>query len=196
MEHRAQAPAGRTFLLAAEYQPPHEEPRDEYPFSYTTGRTIYHFHTRTKTARAPQLQRAAPDVWVEIHPSDADDLGVGEGDLVRVESPRGRLEARARISGIKEGLVFVPFHYGYFDSDGLDARPRAANELTITEWDPASKQPLYKVGAVGVTKVATSDGTPAPAPTNTASAPTSAGSVPEIAGGEAAEVDETVGEEG
>ena len=196
MEHRAQAPAGRTFLLAAEYQPPHEEPRDEYPFSYTTGRTIYHFHTRTKTARVPQLQRAAPDVWVEIHPSDADDLGVGEGDLVRVESPRGRLEARARISGIKEGLVFVPFHYGYFDSDGLDARPRAANELTITEWDPASKQPLYKVGAVGVTKVATSDGTPAPAPTNTASAPTSAGSVPEIAGGEAAEVDETVGEEG
>jgi ferredoxin-nitrate reductase len=196
MEHRAQAPAGRAFLLAAEYQPPHEEPRDEYPFSYTTGRTIYHFHTRTKTARAPQLQGAAPDVWVEIHPSDADDLGVGEGDLVRVESPRGRLEARARISGIKEGLVFVPFHYGYFDSDGLDARPRAANELTITEWDPASKQPLYKVGAVGVTKVATSDGTPAPAPTNTASAPTSAGSVPETAGGEAAEVDETVGEEG
>jgi ferredoxin-nitrate reductase len=196
MEHRAQAPAGRAFLLAAEYQPPHEEPRDEYPFSYTTGRTIYHFHTRTKTARAPQLQGAAPDVWVEIHPSDADDLGVGEGDLVRVESPRGRLEARARISGIKEGLVFVPFHYGYFDSDGLDARPRAANELTITEWDPASKQPLYKVGAVGVTKVATSDGVPAPAPTNTASAPTSAGSVPETAGGEAAEVDETVGEEG
>src|SRR5215218_9055167 len=196
MEHRAQAPAGRAFLLAAEYQPPHEEPRDEYPFSYTTGRTIYHFHTRTKTARAPQLQGAAPDVWVEIHPSDADDLGVGEGDLVRVESTRGRLEARARISGIKEGLVFMPFHYGYFDSDGLDARPRAANELTITEWDPASKQPLYKVGAVGVTKVATSDGTPAPAPTNTASAPTSAGSVPETAGGEAAEVDETVGEEG
>jgi ferredoxin-nitrate reductase len=196
MEHRAQAPAGRAFLLAAEYQPPHEEPRDEYPFSYTTGRTIYHFHIRTKTARAPQLQGAAPDVWVEIHPSDADDLGVGEGDLVRVESPRGRLEARARISGIKEGLVFVPFHYGYFDSDGLDARPRAANELTITEWDPASKQPLYKVGAVSVTKVATSDGTPAPAPTNTASAPTSAGSVPETAGGEAAEVDETVGEEG
>jgi ferredoxin-nitrate reductase len=194
MEHRAQAPAGRAFLLAAEYQPPHEEPREEYPLRYTTGRTIYHFHTRTKTARAPQLQNAAPDVWVEIHPSDADDLGIGEGDMVRVESPRGRLEAKVRISSIKEGLVFVPFHYGYFDEP--DGQPRAANELTITEWDPASKQPLYKVGAVRVTKVATSDGTPAPAPTNTASAPTSAGSVPETAGGEAAEVDETVGEEG
>jgi ferredoxin-nitrate reductase len=193
MEHRALAPGGRAFLLAAGYQSSHEEPREEYPLRYTTGRTIYHFHTRTKTARAPQLQNAAPDAWVEMHPSDAEELGVGEGDMVRVESPRGRLEARARISGIKEGLVFVPFHYGYFDGNG---HLRAANELTITEWDPASKQPLYKVGAVRVTKVATSDGTPAPAPTNTASAPTSAGSVPETAGGEAAEVDETVGEEG
>src|SRR5829696_7261486 len=193
MEHKALAPAGRAFLLAAEYQPPHEEPTDEYPFSYTTGRTIYHFHTRTKTARAPQLQNAAPDVWVELSPTDAGSLGVGEGDLVRVESPRGRLEAKARISGIKEGVLFAPFHYGYFDGNG---HLRAANELTLTEWDPASKQPLYKVGAVRVTKLATSDGTPAPAPTNTASAPTSAGSVPETAGGEAAEVDETVAKEG
>jgi ferredoxin-nitrate reductase len=193
MEHKALAPAGRAFLLTAEYQPPHEEPDEEYPFSYTTGRTIYHFHTRTKTARAPQLQGAAPEVWVEISPADAGSLGVGEGDVVRVESPRGQLEAKARISGIREGVVFAPFHYGYFDGNEY---LRAANELTITEWDPASKQPLYKVGAVRVTKVATSDGTPAPAPTNTASAPISAGSVPETAGGEAAEVDETVGKEG
>src|SRR5215208_6506903 len=60
MEHRAHASAGRAFLKAADYTPPHEEPREEYPFSYNTGRTIYHFHTRTKTARAPQLQNAAP----------------------------------------------------------------------------------------------------------------------------------------
>ncbi len=175
-EHRAMSPAGRAILLAAEYQPPHEEPGEEYPFSYTTGRTIYHFHTRTKTARAPRLQGAAPDVWVEISPPDAERLGVGEGDVVSVESPRGRLEARARVSGIKEGVVFVPFHYGYFDAPGEespDGHPRAANELTLTEWDPASKQPLYKVGAVRVTKIADSGGTPAPAPTTTASAPVS-----------------------
>ena len=55
-------PEGRSFLLAAEYQPPHEEePREEHPLRYTTGRTIYHFHTRTKPARAPQLQNAVPD---------------------------------------------------------------------------------------------------------------------------------------
>jgi ferredoxin-nitrate reductase len=193
MEHRALAPAGRAFLLTAEYQPPHEEPREEYPFSFTTGRTIYHFHTRTKTARAPQLQNAAPEVWVELSPTDAESLGVGEGDMVRLESPRGQLEARARISGIKEGVVFAPFHYGYFDEP--DGQPRAANELTITEWDPASKQPLFKVGAVKVTKIADAGGTPAPAPTNTASAPASDGQLPETADGRDTEVDESVGKE-
>jgi ferredoxin-nitrate reductase len=196
MEHRALAPAGRAFLLAAGYQPPHEVPEEEYPFSYTTGRTVYQFHTRTKTARAPQLQAAAPDAWVELSPADAESLGVGEGDVVRVESSRGRLEAKARISGIREGVIFAPFHYGYFDSNGLDGRPRAANELTITEWDPASKQPLYKTGAVRVTKISGSDGTPAPAPTTTASAPASDGAVSATAGGEEAEVKETMGKEG
>jgi ferredoxin-nitrate reductase len=193
MEHRALAPAGRAFLLTAEYQPPHEEPDEEYPFSYTTGRTIYHFHTRTKTARAPQLQNAAPEIWVELSPADAESLGVGEGDVVRVESPRGQLEARARISRIKEGVVFAPFHYGYFDEP--NRQPRAANELTLTEWDPASKQPLYKVGAVKVTKIADAGGTPAPAPTNTASASAFNGRLPETAGGRAAEVEESVGKE-
>jgi ferredoxin-nitrate reductase len=194
-EHRALAPAGRAFLLAAEYQPPHEEPDEEYPFSYTTGRTIYHFHTRTKTVRAWQLQNAASDAWVEISPSDAETLGVGEGDVVRVESPRGAMEAKTRISSIREGVVFAPFHYGYFDQPGGDSpngHPRAANELTITEWDPVSKQPLFKVGAVRVTKVAGSAGEPAPAPTNTASAPASNGSVPETTGGIKAEATETL----
>jgi ferredoxin-nitrate reductase len=124
---------------------------------------------------------------------DAGSLGVVEGDVVRVESPRGRLEAKARISSIKEGVVFAPFHYGYFDAP--DGHPRAANELTKTEWDPASKQPLYKMGVVKVTKIADADGTPAPAPTNTASEPASDDQLPETAGGTDAEVEEIVGKE-
>jgi hypothetical protein len=48
-------------------------------------------------------------------------------------------------------VVFAPFHYGYWDtSDGEHLR--AANELTITAWDPVSKQPLFKVAAVRVVK--------------------------------------------
>ncbi len=197
-EHRAMRPAGRAFLRAADYAPPHEEPDGEYPFRLNTGRTIYHFHTRTKTARVPQLQNAAPDAWVEIHPADAEALGVAEGAVVRVESPRGRMEAKARISGIRKGVVFAPFHYGYFDEPGAespDGRPRAANELTITEWDPVSKQPLFKVAAAKITKIAEAGGVPAPAPTTTASAPATGGSVPETRGGEAADVLETVGGE-
>jgi hypothetical protein len=69
--------------------------------------------------------------------------------------------------------VFVPFHYGYWDSgspDGPDGPPRAANELTITEWDPVSKQPLLKVAAARAIKVANRAG-PSAAPSTAASAP-------------------------
>jgi anaerobic selenocysteine-containing dehydrogenase len=172
-EYRALHPDGRAILKAAHYRPPHEQPSEDYPFRFTTGRTVYHFHTRTKTGRAPELVEAAPDVWVELSAGDAERLGISEGDWVRVSSPRGTLEARARVTPIEEGLVFAPFHYGYWDGDGgagPDGRPRAANELTLTEWDPVSKQPLYKVAAVKVERLGPGDGA-APAPTVTASQP-------------------------
>src|SRR5690606_23764160 len=98
------------------YLPPHEEPGGEYPFQLTTGRTLYHFHTRTKTGRAPQLNAAAPDVWVEASAGDAHALDAREGDLMEVSTPRGLLRARLRITDIRPGLLFVPFHYGYWDT--------------------------------------------------------------------------------
>ena len=185
-EYKALNPAGRAILHPAEYRPPHETPGEQYPLLYTTGRTLYHFHTRTKTGRTPQLNDAAPDVWVEVSEVDAERCGVYEGDVVRLESPRGELEARARVSGVREGVIFVPFHYGYFDRDGNDHN-RAANELTLTEWDPVSKQPLFKVAAAKLIKVADSDGENAPAPTTAASAP-AAGEVVATVGGSRAEV--------
>jgi anaerobic selenocysteine-containing dehydrogenase len=169
--YRAKNPAGRAFLHAADHEPFPESPDGDYPLLLTTGRTLYHFHTRTKTGRAPELQAAAPDVWVELSPQDAHALAIGEGDLVAIESRRGEAQARARISGIRDGVVFVPFHYGDWDRPDDDAPPRAANELTRTSWDPVSKQPHFKVAAVRVRKLRESDGTPAPAPAITASAP-------------------------
>jgi anaerobic selenocysteine-containing dehydrogenase len=170
--YRALNPAGRAILKAAEYRPSPETPDDEYPFSLTTGRTVYHFHTRTKTGRARELVEAAPDMWLELAPLDAAELGISEGDWVRAESRRGAIEAGARLTGIKDGVVFAPFHYGYWDAGeaGPDGPPRAANELTVTAWDPVSKQPLYKVAAVRLEKVGAGDG-PAPAPAVAASAP-------------------------
>jgi anaerobic selenocysteine-containing dehydrogenase len=183
-QHRAKQPAGRAFLKPADYHPSPEVPSDEYPLLLTTGRTIYHFHTRTKTGRAPQLDEAAPDVWVELNSGDAQQLGIAEGDLVEVSSPRGHVEAAARITQIRPGVVFIPFHYGDWRAEGRE-HLRAANELTITAWDPVSKQPIYKVAAIAVKKLA--DGAaPALAPTTAASAPVD--EVPATRGGEAAEV--------
>ncbi len=159
-KHAAENPAGRAVLRAAPYVPALEEPDDEYPLRLVTGRTVYHFHTRTKTGRTVQLEAAAPDAWVELAPADAEALGVADGDLVKVESRRGAIVAPARIERTRprEGTVFAPFHYGYWDEgaagpSGNGVRPRAANELTRTWWDPASKQPMFKTGAVRVSRL-------------------------------------------
>jgi ferredoxin-nitrate reductase len=141
-EYRAKEPGGRAFLHGAPYEPSPETPGDEYPLLLTTGRTIYHFHTRTKTGRAPELNAAAPHVWAELSREDAGELGIEDGDALVIESPRGTIEAPARIKDIQPGTVFVPFHYA----------EHAANELTITSWDPVSKQPMFKVAAVRVRK--------------------------------------------
>lgn len=173
-EHRAMAPAGRAFLKAAPYTPAHETPSPDYPLLFTTGRTVYQFHTRTKTGRARSLNQAAPDAWVELSPADAADLDIIEGDWVRVESPRGAIEVRARLGRVMPGAVFAPFHYGRWDPDQLaphaDADHRTANEMTMTVWDPVSKQPTFKTAACRVTRLRAGDG-PSPAPTTTASGP-------------------------
>lgn len=152
-DYRAAEPADRALLHAVHYRPSPEVPSPAYPLMLSTGRTVYHFHTRTKTGRVPELEAAAPEPWLEIHPADAAAVGLADGAMVRVTSARGSVEVRARLGGVREGVVFLPFHYGYWDLDaaGPDGGPgRAANELTLTTWDPVSKQPLFKVAAVRV----------------------------------------------
>ncbi|MFI6642415.1 molybdopterin oxidoreductase family protein [Streptomyces sp. NPDC050504] len=186
--YRLLNPHGKAMIKSAAYQPPAEEPDEEYPFQLTTGRTLYHFHTRTKTARAPQLDAAAPDVWVEASVHDAAALGLDEGDVVEVRTPRGAVRGRLRVTDIRRGLLFLPFHYGYWDTKDGDAPGdgtpgRAANELTATVWDPVSHQPLFKTAAAALRLVERADGHCAPAPTTTASAPARPGTVPPTRGG-------------
>jgi ferredoxin-nitrate reductase len=154
-EHRALQAEGKAILRAAAYVPPAEAPGVDYPMRLATGRTVYHWHTRTKTGRAEELQSAAPDVWIELHPDDAAELGIAEGEECVVRSPRGSVRGRARLGRPRRGQVFVPFHYGYWDegASGPNGSGRAANELTISAWDPVSKQPLFKSAAVRVEKV-------------------------------------------
>ncbi|GAA3262001.1 molybdopterin oxidoreductase family protein [Nonomuraea helvata] len=194
-EYKALNPDGKAIIKAAEYVPPHEQAGGEFPFWLTTGRTLYHFHTRTKTARAPQLQRAAPEPWVEMSPADASRDGFAEGDLLEIATARGSVRARLRITEMRDGLVFLPFHYGYWDLPGGcgpgAGSGRAANELTITDWDPVSKQPLFKTAAARVSLVEVCPGTPSLAPTTTASRPVSA-EVPATAGGAEAQAEESL----
>jgi anaerobic selenocysteine-containing dehydrogenase len=153
-EYKARRPDGRAFLRAAPYEPAPEPPDDAHPLHLATGRTVHHFHTRTKTGRTPELEAAAPEPWVELHPDDAAERGLADGDTVRVESATGAVEVPLRITGIRPGVVFLPFHYGWWDDAGHDpagGRVTAANALVAVRWDPVSKQPAFKVGAVTVT---------------------------------------------
>lgn len=149
-QYKVKNPAGRALIKAADYTPPIEAPDDDYPFFLTTGRVVYHWHTRTKTGRVPRLNRAAPEPFVQIAESDAAAYDIREGDLIEVATRRGKIEAPARVGDILAGHLFVPFHYGNWDDPD---HPRAANELTITGYDPVSKQPYFKFAAAKIRKV-------------------------------------------
>jgi anaerobic selenocysteine-containing dehydrogenase len=148
-KYKAYDPAGKALIKAADYRPPDEEPDQRYPFWLTTGRIVYHFHTRTKTGRSKALNDAAPEAFVELAAADAERLGIRDGDMAEVRSRRGRVVVRARVAEIKVGTAFIPFHYG--SADAGDATE--ANELTMTAWDPVSKQPYLKFAAVAIRRV-------------------------------------------
>jgi assimilatory nitrate reductase catalytic subunit len=135
-------PDGRARLRSVQPQPIADRPRPRYPFLLNTGRTVEHWHTRTKTGKVPILERLAPEAWVEIHPADASRLRVRSGDTVRISSSRGAVEPVAvRVSAtVREGEVFVPFHYD----------EACVNRLTPSEFDPISREPNYKQSAVAI----------------------------------------------
>ena len=147
--YRANDPRGRALIKPAEYMPPLETPDSHYPFWLTTGRVVYQWHTRTKTGRVPELREAAPKPFVEVCATDAQRLGLRDGDQVQMGSRRGVVSAQARVAAIEPGHLFMPFHYGDWDEPDL---PGAANELTVTDWDPVSKQPRLKAAAVWLRK--------------------------------------------
>jgi ferredoxin-nitrate reductase len=148
-QYRAKDPKGRGVIKPAEYMPPVEEPDEQYPLWLTTGRLVYHWHSRSKTGRVPALREAAPAPFVEISYEDARRLGIRAGDNVQMGSRRGFVEIEAKLADIVPGHLFMPFHYGEWDAPG---RPGAANELTVTDWDPVSKQPHFKFAAVWLRK--------------------------------------------
>src|SRR5439155_3934978 len=103
---------GRATFVPVAYTDPVELPDEAYPFVMNTGRQLYHWHTGTMTRRASGLDAREPTAIVEIHPADAADLGVSDGDLVRLTSRRNSMVTACRVSDrVARGQVFVPFHF-------------------------------------------------------------------------------------
>ncbi|MBA3443715.1 MAG: molybdopterin-dependent oxidoreductase [Gemmatimonadales bacterium] len=135
---------GRALFVPVEYVAPEELPNAEYPFIMNTGRQMYHWHTGTMTRRSAGLDSREPVPVVDINPRDALELGVREGDTVRVTSRRGSMLIGARLSERQaRGQIFIPFHF----------REAAANLLTNPRLDPYAKIAEFKISAVQVEAV-------------------------------------------
>ncbi|MCH0567502.1 MULTISPECIES: molybdopterin oxidoreductase family protein [unclassified Streptomyces] len=142
---RFATPDGRARFVPVAHRPAAEEPDDDYPVLLTTGRVVSQYQSGAQTRRVAELNRAAPGPFVELHPRLAARLGAAEGDLLAVESRRGRAVAPARITtAIRPDTVFMPFHW---PGEGR------ANVLTNPALDPTSRMPEFKVCAVRVETV-------------------------------------------
>ena len=133
---------GKARLFAVEWEPFPEQPNADFPFILNTGRTVEHWHTRTKTEQVPILERLSPNAWLEMNPRDALMLKLKPHDSVDVVSSRGRVRGvELRVTEIiAPGQVFMPFHYAEAN----------ANQVTQSAFDPISREPNYKQCAVRI----------------------------------------------
>ena len=138
---------GKAQLICTEWEPFPEQPSANFPFVLNTGRTVEHWHTRTKTGAVAILEQISPRAWLEMNPVDAKRLMLRPHELVDVVSTRGRVRrVELRITEmIAPGQVFVPFHFAEWN----------INEVTQDVFDPISREPNYKQCAVRVEKSST-----------------------------------------
>ena len=130
--------------LGIEWTPPAEVPDEEYPFVLSTGRRLYHYHTRTQTGRCQGLNDLLGEETADISPQDAERLGIANGEMVRVHSRRGEVKVRARVTDeIFPGMVWMAFHF----------REGCANWITNAAFDPDTWTAEYKACAVQIDKI-------------------------------------------
>lgn len=141
--HKGTCVSGKGLFKPADYIESAEQPNAEYPYILTTGRILYHFHTRTMTGKVEGLNKLFPKSFIEIHPVTASRLKLKDGDKAKIISRRGEVITTVKVTDIvEEDVLFMPFHF----SDG------AANYLTNPILDPIAKIPELKVCAVKVEK--------------------------------------------
>ncbi len=147
--HEGGPAIGKAPFQVVDYRPSAELPDDEFPFVLSTGRTLYHYNAATQTRRDKGPVAKQGENFVEINPRDARKLGIEHGDLVQVASRRGSVHARAWVSPrVRPGCTWMPMHFG-------EAK---ANNLTNDAGDPVTQTGEYKVCAVRLEKVKTTNG--------------------------------------
>lgn len=137
-------------------------PRDKFPYWFGLGVVYEHFHT-AKSIRSPTTRRLVPEMYVEIHSDDAKDLGIKDGDKVRVVTRRGQLEARAQVgtnslvkparNTVPRGYMFGPWNLSVADSAVPEKNKWLANRVTSRVWDPVSGQVDFKKSAARIEKI-------------------------------------------
>ncbi len=132
-------PDGKARFIAVEQVQPWERPDYEYPFVLTTIRLISHYNTGEMTLRSPSLVRLMGEPKVLMNRSDAERLGIHDGDWVEIETRRGKIRMRAKLGGVPEGVIAVPFHF-------------KANKITSPALNKAGT-PELKFSAARVRKV-------------------------------------------
>ncbi|MBT3831505.1 MAG: molybdopterin-dependent oxidoreductase [Gammaproteobacteria bacterium] len=137
-------------------------PKDKYPYWMGLGVVYEHFHT-AKSNRSPTTRRLVPEMYVEMHEEDARDLGIKDGEKVRVISRRGSLEARAQVglnslvkparNSVPRGYMFGPWNLSVADSADPKKNKWLANGISSRIWDPVSGQVDFKKLACRIEKV-------------------------------------------
>ena len=139
-----------------------EVPEDKFPYWFGLGVVYEHFHS-AKSNRSPTTRRLVPEMYVEMHEADAQDLGIKDGDKIRVTTRRGSLEARAQVgtnslvkparNNVPRGYMFGPWNLSVADSADPKKNKWLANGVTSRIWDPVSGQVDYKKSACRIEKI-------------------------------------------
>jgi formate dehydrogenase major subunit len=130
-------------FFGLEYRPPAEVADAEYPYTLMTGRIIFHYHTRTQTDRCEVLHYEVPESYIQINTQDAKELGIKNGEKIKVKSRRGETITKARVTeDVAPKVLYMAMHFD-----------QGANNLTNTALDPLSKMPELKHCAVAVEKI-------------------------------------------
>ncbi|HDY8066727.1 formate dehydrogenase [Vibrio vulnificus] len=143
--HQTQFTRGKGQMEAIPFRYAAELPDEEYPLVLTTGRVLEQFHTGTMTRKTQGLNNlAGPRAMISVQ--DAEALGIGNGDMLKVSTRRGEIEIAAFVTKrMQAGVVFIPFHFV----------ESPVNRLTTTATDPHAKIPEFKVAAVRIEKLHT-----------------------------------------